>query len=233
MVSVDESKIARLKAHGKSFEILIDPDKALAFRQGKSVAMGDILAVPKVFSDARKGEEASQIALKSAFKTDDHLEAAKQIILKGEIPLTKEYKENLREVKKKQVIELIHRNAVDPRTHLPHPPSRIEAAMEQAKIRIDEFEDVHKQMQETLKEIRPILPIKFEVKEIAVKIPAQYAGRANPVVKSFGKLLRSEWQSDGSLIAVIEIPGGLEEDLYSRLNSLCHGEIESKLLKTR
>jgi ribosome maturation protein SDO1 len=233
MVSVDESKIAKLKRHGKSFEILIDANKAIAFKQGTFNDINDVLAIPKVFSDAKKGEEASPNAMKSIFKTDDPIEVAKQIIQKGEIPLTTEYKNNLREVKKKQVINLIHRNAVDPKTHLPHPPARIEAAMEEAKVRIDEFTDTNKQMQDALKKIRPILPIKFEVKEIAIKVPASYAGKAHPVVKSFGRLLRDEWQHDGSWVAVVEMPGGLEEDFYGKLNALCHGEAETKVLKIK
>ncbi|MBW2984393.1 ribosome assembly factor SBDS [Candidatus Woesearchaeota archaeon] len=233
MVSVDESKIAKLKTHGQNFEILIDTNKALAFKQGAQIDVRDILAIPTVFSDAKKGEEASANAMRSIFKTEDPLDVAKIIIQKGEIPLTTEYKNRLRETKKKQIINLIHRNAVDPKTHLPHPPARIEAAMEEAKVRVDEFTDTNKQMQEALKKIRPIIPIKFEVKEIAFKIPAACAGKANPIVKSFGKLLRDEWQRDGSWVAVIELPGGLEEDFYGKLNALCHGEVETKVLKIK
>ena len=233
MVNVDESKIAKLKTHGQNFEILIDPNKALAFKQGGQIDINDILAVPTVFADAKKGEEASANAMRSIFKTEDPLEVAKIIIQKGEIPLTTEYKNKLRETKKKQIINLIHRNAVDPKTHLPHPPARIEAALEEAKVRVDEFADVNKQMQDALKKIRPILPIKFELKEIAIKVPADYASKSYPVVKSFGKLIRDEWQKDGSWVAVIELPGGLEEDFYGKLNALCHGEVETKILKIK
>ena len=233
MVNVDESKIAKLKTHGQNFEILIDPNKALAFKQGVQIDMRDILAVPTVFADAKKGEEASANAMRSIFKTEDPLEVANIIIQKGEIPLTTEYKNKLRETKKKQIINLIHRNAVDPKTHLPHPPARIEAALEEAKVRVDEFADVNKQMQDALKKIRPILPIKFELKEIAIKVPADYASKSYPVVKSFGKLIRDEWQRDGSWVAVIELPGCLEEYFYGKLNALCHGEVETKILKIK
>ena len=78
-----------------------------------------------------------------------------------------------------------------------------------------------------------ILPIKFEMKEIAVKIPGEHAGKSHLVLNSFGKILKQEWQSDGSLLAVIEIPGGLEQDFYDKLNSITHGNNEVKLIKTR
>jgi len=233
MVDVDSAQIARLKTHGHNFEILVNSSNAIALKGGSNVSMSDVLAVPKVFSDAKKGLEASANTMKEVFQVDDPIEVAKIIIQKGEIPLTAEYKNQLREQKKKKIIELIHRDAVDPKTHLPHPPQRIENAMEEAKVRIDESMDVNKQLELVLKKIRPVLPIKFEVKEIAVKIPADYAAKSYSIVNSFGKKLKEEWQSDGSMVVVLEIPGGLEEDLHNKLNELCHGETETKILNTR
>jgi len=233
MVTVDSAQIVKLKSHGNIFEILVDLNLALEIKQGKDIDMSTVVAVPNVFSDARKGDEASPNAMKQAFGTDDALEVAKIIIQKGELPLTTEYKQQLREQKLKQIVNLIHRNAVDPQTHLPHPPQRIENALNEAKFHVNEFEDVQRQMQEVLKKIRPILPIKFEIKEIAVKIPPDYAAKSYPIIQQFGKKLREDWQTDGSYIAVVEIPGGLEEDFHNKLNALCHGNVETKILKTR
>jgi ribosome maturation protein SDO1 len=233
MVNVDSAQIVKLKSHGHSFEILADANLALSVKQGNDADMLAVVAVPKVFSDAKKGEVASPNAMKEAFGTDDALEVAKIIIRKGDLPLTTEYKHQLREKKYRQIIELIHRNAVDPQTHKPHPPQRIENALNEAKFHANEFDEVQKQMQEALKSIRPILPIKFEIKEIAVKIPSDYAAKSYPIIQQFGKKLREDWQSDGSYVAVVEIPGGLEEDFHNKLNALCHGNVESKILKTR
>jgi len=233
MVTVDSAHIVKLKSHGHEFEILVDVNLAMELKSGKDIDMKDLLAIPKVFSDAKKGEEASPNAIKQAFGTDDINEVVKTMIKKGDIPLTADYKNNLREQKKKRIIALIHRNGVDPKTHLPHPPNRIEAALEEAKFHVDEFADVNKQMEEALKKIRPILPIKFETKEIAVKIPGDFAAKSYPIIQQFGKKLREDWQSDGSYIAVVEIPGGLEEDFHNKLNALCHGSIETKVLNTR
>ena len=233
MTTVDEANIIRLKTHGQTFEIMADSTKALSLKSGNPMDIRDVLAAQNVFTDARKGLKASSNALKSIFQTDDPLEVAKIIIQKGDIPLTQEYKHELREQKKKQIINIIHRNAVDPKTHAPHPPYRIEAALEQAKFHIDEVKDVNKQVEEALKALRPILPIKFEVKEIAVKIPPEFAAKSYSVLNSFGKKLREDWQSDGSLMAVVEIPGGLEEDFHNKLNELCHGDVETKILSVK
>ena len=233
MVAVDQAIIARLKAQGQSFEILVDCSNALALREGKSMDMHDVLAAMKIFSDAKKGMDASENAMRQIFGTSDVEEVAKLIIQKGEIHLTQEYREKLREDKKRQIISIIHRNGVDPKTHMPHPPQRIENAFEEAKFHVDEFEPVQKQVQEALKILRPILPIKFEVKEIAIKIPPDFAPKCYAIVKSFGTILREEWQSSGSWVAVVEMPGGMESDFYDKLNKICHGNVESKVLKTR
>jgi ribosome maturation protein SDO1 len=233
MTTVDEANIIKLKTHGQNFEIMADSAKALSLKSGAAVDIRDIVAVQKVFTDAKKGMEASPNALRSIFKTDDPLEVAKLIIQKGDIPLTSEYRQGLREQKKKQIINVIHRNAVDPKTHAPHPPQRIEAALEEAKFHIDEVKDVNKQVEEAIKAIRPILPIKFEVKEIAAKIPSEFAAKSYSIVNSFGKKIREDWQTDGSLVVVLEMPGGLEEDFHNKLNALCHGNVETKILNVR
>lgn len=233
MVTVDHAIIARLSAHGQNFEILVDCGNAIALREGKDIGMHDILAAMQVFSDARKGMAASENAMKQIFGTSDVDEVAKQIIQKGEIQLTQEYREKIREEKRKQVIAIIHRNGVDPKTHLPHPPQRIENAFAEAKFHVDEFKPVQEQVQEALKKLRPILPIKFEVKELAIKIPPDYAPKCYSTVKSFATILREEWQGNGYWVGVVEIPGGMESDFYDKLNKICHGNVESKVLKIK
>ena len=233
MVNVDQAVIARLKAQGHAFEILVDCNNALAIKEGKSVDMHDVLAAVRIFSDAKKGMEASSIAMKQIFGTDDANEIARQIIQKGEIQLTQEYRESLREEKRKQIVSIIHRNGVDPKTHLPHPPQRIENAFEEIKFHVDEFRPVQEQVQEALKKLRPILPIKFEVKELAIKIGPEYAPKCYSTIKMFGTILREEWQTNGNWVAVVEMPGGMESDFYDRLNKICHGNVESKVLKIK
>jgi ribosome maturation protein SDO1 len=233
MVTVDEAVIAKLKTHGQNFEILVDCNNAIAVREKKQVDMKDVLAASKVFTDAKKGMEASENAMKQIFQTADAEEVAKQIILKGELQLTSEYRDSLRENKRRQIINMIHRNGVDPTTHAPHPVIRIENALEEAKFHVDEFASVEEQLQDALKILKPIIPIRFEVKEIAVKIGPEYAGKAYATVKKYSKILREEWQNNGYWIAVVEMPGGLEEEFYEKVNSICHGEVEAKVLKTR
>ena len=233
MVNVDKAVIARLKAEGSNFEILVDCANALAVKEGKSVDMHDVLAAMQIFSDAHKGLVASEHAIKQIFGTNDVSEVANQIIHKGEIQLTQEYRENLRNEKRKQIVAIIHRNGVDPKTHLPHPPQRIENAFVEAKFHVDEFKPVQQQVQDALKVLRPVLPIKFEVKELAIKITPEFAPKCYSIIKMFSTILREEWQTNGNWVAVVEIPGGMESDLYDKLNKICHGNLEIKVLKVK
>jgi len=233
MVNVDQAVIARLKVQGHNFEILADCSNALAVREGKDVGMRDVLAAMQVFSDAHKGLVASETAIKQIFGTNEIEEVARQIIQKGEIQLTQEYREKIREEKRKQIISIIHRNGVDPRTHLPHPASRIENAFEEARFHVDEFKPVNEQVQEAMKKLMPILPIKFEIKEISLKITPEYAPKCYSTVRQFGTLLREDWLANCCWVGVVEIPGGMESDLYDKLNKICHGNVESKILKVK
>ncbi|MBI2176174.1 ribosome assembly factor SBDS [Candidatus Woesearchaeota archaeon] len=224
--------LARLRAGGEGFEVIVDPDKAIAFRQGQG-DIRDVLLYDRVFADARKGLEASEHVMKSVFKTGDHFEVARQIIQKGEIQLTAEYRDRLREDKRKAVIEIIHRTAVDPKTGYPHPPNRIEAAIEEAKVRIDEHQAAEEQIHGIVKQLMPVLPIKFEVRQVEFHIPAQFAAKAYPLLKGFGTLQKDSWQDDGSLVAVVEVPAGMQQDLYSELNRLTKGAVESRVIGVR
>lgn len=221
--------VARMKANGENFEVIIHADAAVAFRAGRG-DIRDVLVYDRVFADAKKGLAASEHVMRTVFKTTDHIEVAKQIILKGEIQLTTEYRERLREEKRKAIINIIHRTAADPRTGFPHPPDRIEAGLVEARVRIDENRKAEDQIQEIVRQLMPVLPIKFEVRRVEFRIPAQYAARAYPILKGFGSLTKDSWQGDGSLLAVVEVPAGLQQELYSELNRLAHGGVESRII---
>ncbi|MEK6919687.1 MAG: SBDS family ribosome assembly factor, partial [Thermoproteota archaeon] len=48
--------------------------------------------------------------------------------------------------------------------------------------------------------------------------------------KSFGNLSREEWQTDGSFVAVIEMPAGLYGSFIDRVGRLTQGTIQTKVL---
>lgn len=232
MTNIEEAVIARLKIQGETFEILVDCDKAIDFKSGKC-SLNEAIVTNEIFKDVKQGERASENIMKKVFKTEDKNKIAEEIIKKGEIQLTTEHRNKLREEKRKKIIELIHRNAIDSKTGLPHPVQRIELAMDEARVHIDEFKKAEEQVQEVLEKLRPIIPIKFEVWEMAIKIPAQYAAQSYRILKTYGTLKKDEWQNDGSLIAVIDLPAGMSEEFENELNKLTKGESETKILNKK
>ncbi len=231
MVSLDKAVIARLRKGGIEFEILVDPYLARDLKEGKDVDFEELLAVEEVFKDAKKGERASAEELQKAFGTSDIKSVAKKIIEEGEVQITAEQRKEMLEAKRKQIITFISRNAIDPRTGAPHPPSRIERALEEAKVSIDIFKPVEAQIKEIVKALKPILPLKFEEIEIAIKIPPEYTGKAISALYNFGGITKEEWQKDGSWICVMRIPSGMHGELMDLLGKVAKGEALTKILR--
>ncbi len=231
MVALDEAIIARLKTHGKTFEVFVEPEGALALKRGEAVKLENILAVEDVFTDAKNGDRPAEQDVLNAFGTTDALKAAEKIIREGELQLTTEQRKKMLEEKKRRVISIIAINAINPQTKAPHPPARIEAAMEEAGVHIDPVKDVDELVNITMKAIRPIIPIRFEEVKIAIKLPPEFATKAYGSVSGFGNLVKQEWQNDGSWIGVLSIPAGRQDELYSLLNRLTKGSAETKFMK--
>ncbi len=231
MVRLDDAVPARLKTHGTTFEVLVDPDGALALKRGERVNLEDILAVEDIFENASRGDRSPEEDLQKAFGTLEVLPIAEIIIKKGEISLTAEQRKQFIENKRRQVIEVIARNAINPQTKTPHPPGRIEQAMTEARVNIDPTKSIDELVKIAMKAIRPLIPIRFELVEVAVKIHSAYAPKAYGEVAAYGKLSREAWQNDGSWIGVVEIPAGMQTEFYALINRLTKGEAETKLLK--
>ena len=226
MVGVDKAVLARLKKGGSNFEVLVDCDKALLLKEGKNVDIKDVLAAEEIFSDAKKGARASGNQMKSIFGTDDPLEVAKVIIQRGDVHINKEHKNKIADDKRKRVIDMIAMNAVDPKTELPHPRTRIENAFAELKIQVNETEPVEQQVQEIIKKIRVILPIKLESRELSIKVPPKFSRGCHAIVQKYGTILKNEWENDGSFNCTIQVPAGLQTQLMDELNSFTHGNVE-------
>ena len=166
MVDVDDAIIARLESHGETFEILIDPRVVNLVRDGKEVDLSDHMVIEEIFRDAKKGTRPEDKKIEEVFGTIDPLSVARQIILKGEVQLTTQQRKEMQESKRLRVVNIIARNAINPQTGAPHPPSRIEAAMEEARVHIDPFKSAESQVEGVLKVLRPDA-IRFDKVRIA------------------------------------------------------------------
>jgi ribosome maturation protein SDO1 len=223
--------IARLESHGETFEVLVEESTAEEVRSGKEVELLDKMAIDTIFRDVKKGTRASEERFMDIFGTEDVVKIASIILKKGEIQVTTEQRRKMVEDKRKQIIDIIARNAINPQTGTPHPPQRIETALKEAKFGIDPFKTADAQVQAALDSIRPLIPIRFEKTKIAVKLRAEDSARCYGDIKALGNILKEEWQSDGTWIGLIEIPAGLQNDFMDRLNQKTKGNVETKIVK--
>ncbi|RJS76143.1 ribosome assembly factor SBDS [Candidatus Bathyarchaeota archaeon] len=223
--------VARINIDGKSFELVVKPEPAWSYRKGKPTALSDVLVTETVFSDANKGLRVSEKDLEEAFGTTDIQKIADEILKRGTLQLTAEQRRRMIDEKRKQIITFISRQAVDPRTKLPHPPKRIEQALEQVHFPVDPFDNVEEQANKAIRLIRSILPISIEKISVSVRIPPQYAGRAYGTVKSFGTIKNEAWRSDGSWSAVVEMPAGLYGPFLEKLGNITRGSAEAEIVK--
>jgi ribosome maturation protein SDO1 len=232
MVSVDKAVIAKMEKGHERFEILVDPDKALEFRKGVPVSVENILAVNFIFKDSKKGDRAGSSDLERAFGTSDIFSVAKKILADGDIQLTTEQRRKLLDEKKRQIIDIISRQGVNPKTQLPHPPQRIENAIEEAHIHIDLFKPASEQMKAVLEAIQSIIPISLEQLEVAVKVPVAHASKISSAIRKLASVKKEEWQST-YWYALIEIPAGMQGDIYTKINELTAGNVETKVVSAR
>lgn len=227
--------VARIKLKGKNFEIIVDCDKAIAFKkESKNVnaatLLRDVLAIDSVFYDYKKGLRVSPTDLKEAFGSDNIYEVAAKIIKEGEILLPQEYREKAREAKLKQIVDFLVRNCVDPRTGAPFTPDRIMAALKEVGARIDETRGADEQAIALIKDLEKVLPIKISVKRIKVVVPPAYVGHVYSLFKNLTKE-KEEWLNDGSLSCIIALPAGMQLEFYDKLNNMTHGSAITEEIK--
>ena len=230
MVELEDAIVARLESHGERFEILLDPAAMDLIKQGKQVDLTKYLAVEDVFKDARKGTRPEISKIKEVFGTEDITAIAQHIIEKGEVQMTAEQRKELLEAKRRQIVTYIAANAINPQTHTPHPPKRIEIALEEGKFRVDPVKPLDKEIEEAMKVLRPLLPIRFEKSRVAIKLKGDDYGRCYDELIKYGIVDREEWTSDGFWIGTMEIPAGLITELTEKLKSRTRGNASVKLI---
>jgi ribosome maturation protein SDO1 len=250
--------IGRIDKSGRAFEMLMDPEKAweakkyireeinARLKEGKeksrlsieellnnqNIDLELIFESFTVFEDLRRGKKATDGDMEAVFNTTDGMAIAGHILLEGEINWTKTQREEERQKKLKQIITIISKNAINPQNKKPHPYQRIEKAIEEAKVKIDLMRSAEEQIDDIVKSIRTIIPIRIEQVEMALKIPTAFTAKGYNIVAQYVQIKKEEWQSDGSWVAVVSLPAGLQMELIDKLNKLTHGRVQTKILKT-
>lgn len=249
--------IGRIEKGNKIFEMLLDSEKAWAAKKKireeieKKIKKGDIktrLTIDdllkfqginidlifesfSVFEDLKRGKKALDSDMQDLLQTTDPMRIGAEILLNGQIQWTQKQREEESQKKMKQIINLIAKNAINPQNKKPHPPERIEKAIEQSKVKIDIMKNAEEQVEDIVKAIRSIIPIRIEQVQLAIKIPSSFAAKGYNMVARYGAIKKEEWQSDGSWVSIIDLPAGLQAEFLDKMNKLTHGRVQIKPLK--
>ena len=227
----DKTTVVRYTFSGDKFELLVKPDPAFEYKLGKISEISKILVSDEIYTDSNKGTRATNEKLVQVFKTDDPTKIAEIIMKKGELNLTTEQRRKMIIEKRKQLVTFIAKTYVDPRSHLPHPPLRIEQAIDDGRISIAPFKNIGDQIKDIVEKLRPIIPLKSENLVLEISVPAQFVAQSYNVLKSTGTLKKEDWQSNGSLKAILEIPAAARPNVIDRLGSITKGTATVEVVK--
>lgn len=226
MVNVDDARVASLETKTHKFEILVDPDLALEIKLGfKEVKnnLSNLLAVEEVYKNAKSGDSISEAALKEQFGTLELEIIVDEILKKGNLDLTTEQKRKLAEAKRKELIDYIVKNSINPITKLPHPVLRVENALEEGKIVIDSQKSIKSQIDKILEKLSEILPMDFKKIIIKVNVPLDYAGKVNGIINKY-EVLERKWSNVFSF--TVDLPAGEKELFMNSISGLTKGTAE-------
>jgi len=217
--------IARIKKTGKNFEIIVDLDNALKFKKGilKSIESEN----GKIFSDSKRGLTASNSDIMAAFGTNDINKVAEIIVKQGEVLVTQEHREEEKDKKIKQVVELIVKSCTD-QNGRPYTPEKIKTALEQTHVNIKNV-PAENQIKEIILELSKIIPIRMETKKFEIIVPAIYTGQVYGIINPYK--VEERWLNNGDLSAVVECSGAVVFSFFDKLNSATHGSAITKEIK--
>jgi ribosome maturation protein SDO1 len=223
ILEMTDVTLVKYSFEGEKFEIMVKPDPALDYKLGKKKDISAVLVSDEIYTDSGKGTRPSAEKLQKAFNTEDQTVIAEIIMKKGDLNLTTDQRRKMIEEKRKQIVHFIAKTYVDPKSHLPHPPLRIEQAMKDGRVSIDPQKNVDEQVKEIVDKLRSIIAMKSESLQLEILIPAQFASQSYAVLKSVGSLKKEEWQNNGSLKAILEIPAAARPNVIDKLGSITKG----------
>jgi ribosome maturation protein SDO1 len=220
--------IARLRSGKLVFETMVDLDAAMKLKKGEEVDINEVIKDNAVYLDQKKGMRAGSAELENVFGTTELASIVEQIVKKGQVEETQDFRDEALEGKRKQVIDFLVRNAVDGSSGRPFTPDILEGAIKEAGVKI-ENKNIDVQIQGIIDKLRMILPIKIETKKIKVTVPAMHTGKVYGILQEYKE--KEEWLGNGDLQIVLNIPVGIQMEFYDKLNAVTHGSAVTEEIK--
>lgn len=157
-----QSVVCKWKKGQVSLEVLCHPSTIALYRSGKLTSIADVVLSDEIYSNANKFEKASASDVAKVTGGLEGVAAIDAILRNGEFPLTKHELTEMRDSKRAEIVNYLHRHYQDPRgDHIvPHPLSRIEGIIDTMKVKIDPHQPTEHQLKQIVKLLPQFLPVK-------------------------------------------------------------------------
>jgi ribosome maturation protein SDO1 len=220
--------IAKLRSGKLFFETMVDLDNAMKLRKGGEVSMSDVIRDNAIYTNLGKGMKAGSAELEQAFGTSEFEKVVEQIVKKGIIEVSQEFRDEALEARRKQVVDFLVRNAIDGQTGRPFTPDTLQNALKDVGVKI-ENKNIENQITRIVDSLKQVIPIKIETKKLKVIVPAVHTGKAYGLLTEYKE--KEEWLSNGDLQITLNIPVGIQMEFYDKLNSITHGSAITEEIK--
>ena len=208
---------------GRHFELDVDPDKAIEYREKKLTDLDQVLKVYKVFENVRQDQLSTKDDMIAVFGTDDTEEVIKFMLENGELQLSQEHRKKIVEALHKRIVSEIYRMAIDARTDMPLPMPRIENGLEEAKFKVKENVSYDKLFKTAIDGLKRIIPIKIANIKYSILLDMKYSVHVLKYLETLGTVMKKEKQGSDKINFVIDMPSGLKQEFMENINNLTHG----------
>jgi ribosome maturation protein SDO1 len=227
MVNVDEAFQVRYKHAGENFEVLVDFNKLNEFKSKPlEVPISDVLADDKIFRDQKKGDLASDTHLNSIFPNKSHEEIITEILIKGECQIPTAYLNELRETKKKQIINYIAENAMNPQTKSKYTSSMIDSEINKLNYNFHPDVDYMKQADEVLTILKKVMPIAIVKSILKLKVSPSHCSNFYGPFRKYGQISKEFYDDQGYLHIHMEINESISDEVINYIKNNSNNEAE-------
>jgi rRNA metabolism SBDS family protein len=183
-----------------------------------------------VFTNFKKGNVAKASELQKVFGTGDEMEAAKIIVEQGDAQVSASERKQDADAHRRAVIGFLHKTYVDAKG-LPHPTSRLDGVVDEAKVRLDNTKQVEKQAEEIVKKMQGKLVFVKSVMECTLFLEHKYARKCSGVVYKNCEIQKEDWDAQGCKW-VINISPGDFDGFCNELNKSTGGDYQLAMGRT-
>jgi ribosome maturation protein SDO1 len=224
----EKFQFVRYKSGKHTFEILCHPGTVLKYRDGQ-LDMDKVLFADNIFKNYSTGDRAKEAELIEVFGTSNQQECIKKILDTGEYHLSTKERQELVEKKKREMINFVHKNYIDPRNRLPHPVVRIEQAFKDLKVlNVDPFKPAEKQVQDIYSKLVEKIPLRKTLVYASLQLKHQFIGAGMPVAHRYAQVSGEKYDHIGVTMD-LALPPGDYDALVNDLHKVCKGDFRLEI----